>query len=332
MLILCIKNVSSLIVLSLRKKEWVLQEQIFINKDHKYLKGNLHTHTNLSDGRYSVSDVLNIYAKHQYDFIGITDHDLYYETKENANDLIVLAGEEVSCNYVGDPECKGGYVHFSCFQKNGVPVDPMKYSHTSELQKCIDVLKKNYRLVQFNHPLFSVMFAKLHDSDLMSLNGYDLLEIYNHKDFFNETGLFGAEILVRTLLNEKKKIFLTAGDDFHGPYKKTKNDYFGGGYIMVDAEKNAESILSAIETGNFYPTTGPEIIDYRRIGNRLEITTSPVKNIIFYSNVRRCKNIMSDDNSDITSGEYTIREDDYYIWAKIIDGSGKAAWTQPIYL
>ena len=309
-----------------------MQEQIFINKDHKYLKGNLHTHTNLSDGKYSVSDVLNMYAEHQYDFIGMTDHDLYYESEESANGLVVLAGQEVSCSYVGDPACKGGYAHFSCYQKKGSFVPPMQYRNAAELQECIDTLKANYRLVQFNHPLFSTMFARLSDRDVISLRDYDLIELYNHKDFRNETGIFGADVLVRYILNEKKKILLTAGDDFHGPYKNAKNDYFAGGYIMVHAEKNEESILSAIESGNFYPTTGPEILDYRRIGNTFTITTSPVKNIIFYSNVRRCKNIMNDDNSDITSGEYTIREDDYYIWAKIIDESGKAAWTQPIFL
>lgn len=309
-----------------------MQEQIFIDKARQYLKGNLHTHTDLSDGKYPVSEVLNIYSENKYDFIGITDHDIYYEGENHADGMLIIAGQEVTCDYVGDPECKGAYVHFSCFHRKGAPTPKMAYGNASELQACIDVLKKNYRLVQFNHPLFSAMFAKLSERDVVSLDDYDLLEIYNHKDFRNETGISSAEVLVRCVLNDRKKLLLTAGDDFHGPYKKAKNDYFGGGYIMVNAEKNEESILCAIERGDFYSTTGPRIIDYRRIGNRLEIMTSPVKNIIFYSNVRRCKNILSDNGDDITFGEYEIRDADHYVWVKIVDEDGKTAWTQPIYL
>lgn len=309
-----------------------MQEQIFIDRNYQYLKGNIHTHTNRSDGRFAVSDVLSIYEKNQYDFIGITDHDVYYEGETHYGDMIILAGQEVSCPYVGDSKCKGAYVHFSCFQRTAEPVAPMQYKDAHELQACIDVLNEHYRLIQFNHPLFSMMFAKLSADDILSLKGYDLLEIYNHKDFRNETGIPNAEVLARIILNEGKRLVLTAGDDFHGPYKQTKNDYFGGGYLMVHAEKNEESILSALENGDFYSSTGPLIFDYRRIGNRLEIHTSPAQNIIFYSNVRRCKNIMSDDGCDITFGEYEIREDDFYLWVKIVDANGKTAWTQPIYL
>lgn len=309
-----------------------MQEQIFIDEKNQYLKGNLHTHTNLSDGKYAVSEVLNIYSKNGYDFIGITDHDLYYEGVSSLNGMLIIPGQEVSCNYVGDERCKGAYVHFSCFQKDGRPAEPMQYRDTKELQERIDSLKRKYRLVQFNHPLFSVMFARLSDEEIGLLDGYDLLEIYNHKDFRNETGMFSAELLVRRMLNADKRPLLTAGDDFHGPYKQTKNDYFGGGFIMVNAEKNEESILRAIENGNFYPSTGPLISDYRRAGDRLQIKTSQVKNIIFYSNVRRCKNIMADDGGDISFGEYDIRSDDRYVWAKIVDAEGKTAWTQPIYL
>lgn len=208
----------------------------------------------------------------------------------------------------------------------------MQYRNAAELQQCLDVLKDHYRLVQFNHPLFSSMFADLRDEEIVSLDGYHFLELYNYKDFRNETGLPCAEIMVRRILNAHKKVLLTAGDDFHGPYKKSANDYLGGGYIMLRAEKNEESIARALENGDFYATTGPKILDYRRIGNRFIIRTSPVKNIIFYSNVRRCKNIMTDDNADITVGEYDVRDEDFYVWVKAVDADGKTAWAQPVYL
>lgn len=64
---------------------------------------------------------------------------------------------------------------------------------------------------------------------------------------------------------------------------------------------------------------------------KLKIETSPVKRIIFYSNMRKCKNIFSEDGDEITKTEYQIRGEEFYIWAKIIDKYGNMAWTQPIY-
>ena len=42
--------------------------EVYIDKNRKYLKGNLHTHTTNSDGDYSVKEVLNIYKNNGYDF------------------------------------------------------------------------------------------------------------------------------------------------------------------------------------------------------------------------------------------------------------------------
>lgn len=37
------------------------RKEIFIDKNKKFMKGNLHTHSNQSDGMYSVKELLKIY-------------------------------------------------------------------------------------------------------------------------------------------------------------------------------------------------------------------------------------------------------------------------------
>jgi len=304
------------------------QNKIFIDGEKKYLKGNLHTHTTKSDGKYSLDEVLGIYQENDYDFIGITDHDVF--CNENVNsDIVLLHGIEVSCMYRGKDKNKGEYAHFSCFS----PYDNKNnkiyyYENVLELQQNINKLKEKYCLVQFNHPLFS----KFLDNEFISFEGYDLIEVYNHKDFKEETGMQNAEQLIRTLLNNHKKVIITAGDDFHGPYKKIKNDKCNGGYIMVEANKNELDIINAIKSGKFYATTAPKILDYRIEEGILKITTSPVKNIIFYSNMRKCKNIFDENDKEIISGQYELKGDEFYIWVKVIDKNGKIAWTQPLYI
>ena len=302
--------------------------EVYIDKNRKYLKGNLHTHTTNSDGDYSVREVLNIYKNNGYDFLGITDHEVFCEEEYNEG-ITLIHGVEESSLYVRDDDRRGTYAHFNCFiPKMKVKPEVKFYENASDLQKNIDELNKMYSLVQFNHPLFS----RFLDNEHLALDGYDLIEIYNHKDFVEETGMSNAENLIRTMLNNHKKFWISANDDFHGPYYGTKNDKCFGGFNMVCADNNEESILQAIKNGYFYPTTGPMIKDFRREGNIFKIETTPVKRIIFYSNMRRCKNIYDLNDEEITYGEYELRGNEFYLWVKIIDKDGKLAWSQPVYL
>ena len=306
------------------------QNMIYIDNTKKYLKGNLHTHTTNSDGMYSVNEVLDIYKNNEYDFLAITDHDIFCNNNyDKINDIVLLHGIEYSCIYNGSDETKGEYTHFNCFlPKNSQSDEIYYYKDINEFQCNINKLNRKYSLIQFNHPLFS----KFLDNEFIQFNNYNLIEIYNHKDFIEETGMQNAELLIRNLLNHHKKVLITATDDFHGPYTKTINDKCFGGYIMLDSKKNELDILNSIKDGKFYPTTGPVIFDYRMEGRILKIKTSPVKNIIFYSNLRRCKNCFSKDNTKINNAEYVLNGDEFYIWVKIIDFNGKMAWTQPVYI
>lgn len=299
-----------------------------IDENKEYLKGNLHTHTIKSDGKYSLKKTLNIYKEQNYDFLGITDHDIFC-MEDMENDIVLLHGIEVSCIYSGDNKTKGEYVHFCCFDSNNDDENCIYYySDISELKKCLKKLSRKYNIIQFNHPLFS----RLLDNEAIQLENYNLIEVYNHKDYIEETGIQNAEQLIRTLLNNNKKVFVTAGDDFHGPYLKTIHDNCFGGYIMLESNKNEADIIKAIQLGKFYASTGPKIFDFRIEGRVLKIKTSPVKNIIFYTNMRKCKNIFDKNDNEIISGEYTLHGDEFYVWVKIIDKAGRSAWVQPFYI
>jgi hypothetical protein len=40
----------------------------------RFFKGNLHTHSTVSDGSLPPEDVISLYRQHGYDFLAITDH------------------------------------------------------------------------------------------------------------------------------------------------------------------------------------------------------------------------------------------------------------------
>ena len=54
----------------------MIRQQAF-TKPGKFLKGGLHCHTTRSDGELSPADTLRFAARDGYDFMALTDHQLY---------------------------------------------------------------------------------------------------------------------------------------------------------------------------------------------------------------------------------------------------------------
>lgn len=295
----------------------------------KMLKGNLHTHSTYSDGIYNVDELINIYENRGYDFLGITDHDKYFNNNNNSNsNVILLNGIEATCLYNGNDKTKGEYAHFSCFCQKNNNYYIGSYKNSDDLNKYISDLKLRFELIQFNHPLFS----RLDDNEMKMLNGYEIIEIYNHKDNLEESGFENANYIVRKLLNNNKKILVSAGDDFHGPYNNVDNDKCFGGFIYLDSKKDKLSIINSLKKGKFYASTGPVIYEYKITGRKIKVLTSNVKEIIFYTNLRKCKKVYDYNSNPINNANYILTGEEYYVWTIIKDFNGKYAWTQPIYI
>lgn len=61
------------------------------------LKGNTHTHTTRSDGKYSPSEVIEAYQELKYDFIFLTDHNYSGPYKvESKGGMFIFHGSELS--------------------------------------------------------------------------------------------------------------------------------------------------------------------------------------------------------------------------------------------
>lgn len=70
-------------------------------------KGDFHMHSNFSDGKFSVSELLDLYKKSGYDIVSITDHDTLDGCKEAIEygkliGLKVIAGIEISTKHNGE--------------------------------------------------------------------------------------------------------------------------------------------------------------------------------------------------------------------------------------
>ena len=49
----------------------------YFDSEGLWLKGNLHSHTTVSDGVYEPAEMAMDYRAHGYDFISMTDHNVF---------------------------------------------------------------------------------------------------------------------------------------------------------------------------------------------------------------------------------------------------------------
>ena len=86
----------------------------------------------------------------------------------------------------------------------------------------------------------------------------------------------GGTATVDYLLHQGFPIHITATDDSHD----IPRDAFGGWVMVAARDLTSDAILAALKAGDFYASTGPDILSITRDGTVIEIETSPVQRII----------------------------------------------------
>lgn len=300
----------------------------------KWYKGNTHTHTLNSDGDSTPDDVVKWYREHGYNFLFLTDHE-YIANVKPLNDLfgkegsfLLIPGQEVTDSFDKKP-----------YHSNGLGISkvvmPNRLAGAVEtLQKNIDDIRAAGGIAQVNHPNFGWALTADH---LIKLQNYSLLEIYNGHPLVNNLGgggSPGAEELWDAVLSSGKAVYGVADDDSH--YFKRIGDPAaptpGQGWIYVRAaDLSPSSILEALRSGNFYASTGVELLDYQADEKQITVSVKGLANSKY--NVRfigKNGRILADVPS--TTATYKFNGDEGYVRAKIVESNGKTAWTQPVFI
>ena len=290
----------------------------------KMLRGNLHCHTTRSDGKGKPDAVCRQYAMMGYDFLALTDHRVYNcENFAPETDLLIIPGMELD---ISIPEAR---VHCAHVVAVG-PTENNGFSHDQQIEKfaqiqcigqaqvLIDMVHEANNLPIVCHPEWSGTGA----SELEEMKDYSLMEIWNSGCVL-ENRLDMNAAYWDELLCHGRKIFGVATDDGHAVHQH------GLGYIRVNAEKNAASVLEALKKGAFYASCGPEIYDFFVEDGKATVVCSPVREILFRHFRMPYKVIVG---RDIQSGQVDVMPRTNYIRAEVIDEQGRKAWTNPIFL
>jgi hypothetical protein len=297
----------------------------------KFFRGNIHTHSNLSDGALSVAEVCRRYQNEGYDFLSLTEHFLgQYDypiadtTPFQTDNFITILGAELHSGAMEN----GELWHILAV---GLPKDfkpsnsPEFYPITDQetgpqiAQRAVDA----GAFVTIAHPEWSVMS----EADAASITSAHAVEVYNHGsevECDRGRGLHTADLL----LSSGRKISFIATDDAH--FRTGNLDAFGG-WVMVKAEENTpELILDALKTGANYSSTGPDFYDLTVEDHQICIKSSPVSAIIVQG--AGCRTL-SELGSDLTNVTLPFQWPDDAKWLRVtlIDKNGKKAWSNPIW-
>ncbi|MEM7067893.1 MAG: CehA/McbA family metallohydrolase [Pseudomonadota bacterium] len=295
----------------------------------KFYRGNLHTHSNLSDGKLPVDEVCRRYRDEGYDFISLTDHFVgLYDypitdtTSHRDNQFTTILGAELHSGAMGN----GEIWHILAV---GLPTD-FKPSNSSTFQPISEQesgreIAQRARdagaFVAIAHPEWSMMTME----DARTIETAHAVETYNHGCEVECDRGRGFHTLDQ-LLNEGIRLNLCATDDahFHNP------DHFGG-WVMVKAEANdPDLLLEALKAGNFYSSQAPQIHNIEWSENEVVVECSAARTVTVQGCGSKTINIFG---NSITRTRIDTGRLNHSPWLRItvIDSDGKKAWSNPVW-
>ena len=242
-------------------------------REWKWYKGNLHAHTINSDGDSTPDSVVRWYKEQRYNFLVLNDHNFVTET-EGLNSIfgakdrfLVITGEEVTS------KIDGTSVYVNALNLRSTVMPAVGNSPFETLQKNIDAIQKAGGVPWLNAPGFT---WSLTPKQLKQLRNVKLLEIYNGHPRVNNLG--GGTFAG---LEEQWDVMLSAGREFYGVAVDDAHDFKrsgpelanpGRGWICIKApELSLGAVLDALNSGEFYASTGVELEALSRLPNGLRI-------------------------------------------------------------
>lgn len=294
----------------------------------RFFRGNLHCHSDRSDGQRSPEVVLDAYRDAGYDFVCLSDHfEAEYgwqvvDTQPFRDErFTTIVGAELSSAPWDDR-------HAYWVTAAGLPVDfesPPAEDHAEAIRRAADL----GAFVIMLHPGLNNLPLAAADS-LPALDVLHAVEVYNHNCAMASLpdGSNGAYML-DGLLEKGRRLLVNAGDDAHFGHPR---DRFGG-WIEVHCERlDPDVLLDSMKAGRYYSTQGPQLCELLIDGDRLRVKTSDAYAITLTTGGDRWQRGQERTGEPITEAEFDLTPyRGSYCRVTVVDLAGKRAWGNPIW-
>lgn len=263
-------------------------------------KGQIHCHTQASDGNNTPQEIMEAYRSLEYQFVAITDHDLVTKDPGVPGILFISGVEESSSS---------GHIL-------GIGVK----SQTDETHpdKVIDYIQEK-GIAIYAHPNRWSFSNGWSLKELLSAPEAWGIEVINAKRWRTN-----AENKWDALLTRGYQIWGTAGDDCHSITQDINQAWI----VVATPHLSEDNIITALRNGNFYSTEGPDL-SVRVYPDRIIARTNAEATIEWITKGGTKSKV----TSGVTEDSYFIKGDEGYIRVAIIrDEDQKKALGQPVFI
>jgi len=286
----------------------------------RFYKGNLHTHSTLSDGKLAPADVATHYQQAGYDFIALSEH-FMKEFNFSVADSSPYRNKDFTTLFAAElhvPQTQLGEIwHILAV---GLPLDFAAPGEHETAPEIAARAAKAGAFIGIVHPSWYGLTLE----DARSISCAHGIEIYNHGsaveiDRGNDWGFCNS------LLNEGWRLSGFATDDSH----HMTHDCFGGWVQVQAASLDPNEILESLKAGRYYSSQGPEILDVRIDQRHVDIVCSPATFISALGqgsrSVYKTGDLMTECRLPLS------RFKDGFFRIVVLDNEGRRAWSNPIW-
>lgn len=294
----------------------------------RFWRGNLHTHSTLSDGCLPPAEVCRRYRAEGYDFMALTDHFLGcygYPIADTlpfrAEGFTTILGAELHSGAMANGEL--WHILAVGLPADFAPSDSPDFLPNDRQESAAGIAARARAagaFVAVAHPQWSGLTL----ADARTIEAAHAVEIYNHGC---ATGCDRGDgfSIADLLLSEGRDLTLIATDDAHF----SEPDHFGGWVKVRAAENTPDALLAALKDGAFYSSQGPTIHHAELVGNSVVVESSAVVSVIAQGRGTGAKGVHGE---SMTRTEVSLDRLNGSDWVRVtvIDRAGRRAWTNPI--
>ncbi|MGN0994580.1 MAG: hypothetical protein ACI4PD_05600 [Butyricicoccus sp.] len=318
-----------------------MKDKVYIDGALPQWKGNLHLHTTRSDGTASPEEAMAYYKNAGYHFCVISDHEIYWDSDAlDSENFIVLPGVESGIeknpNRLWEVHGTSNLCPHIHAIRDAHSTKP-SFAHDQSIprlidtgvscwQKQVDYLRAHGNFVILNHPRWS----RLEPEQMLSMDGYFAVEVYNHcSEVLETTG--ESEYEWDYCLRRGKRVWAVAADDNHDYAPEAKQCF--GGFTMVSAPAlTREALSDSFREGSFYASSGPVIHDMRVENGTLYMDFSEAQAVRLVASQSYAPTLTPPLGQEtFTHIEWKLRENLRYVRPEVIGPTGRKAWGQPIF-
>ena len=307
-----------------------MSTKYILPKEGFFYKANMHCHSTLSDGMLTPEELKLAYKAHGYSIIAYTDHRVCVSHNElTDSSFLSLTGTELD-NRTFDHGVEKA-CHICCISKVPQGRDMMPQLPTTgiaDVNHTLAGIAEDNFILHYNHPIWSCETP-------MEFNAYEGIsgfEVYNHcSEVYAMEGDAVREYSY--YIKSGKRVYPVAGDDNHNRIngRRYLTDSFGG-FTMIKAKNLAyENIIGALEHGDVYASTGPELHEISITDKKMHIKCTPVSKVIIKkAGVGICSQNIIMDCDCLTDVTIDLTDMKQFVFVQIMDANGHYAVSRSI--